>query len=140
MKECCPAMELVLQRVRDTDKLGLMREQMLIFNTGTVLPGLVLRIHSDRKNPGAWVELNFCPFCGKPVNSEIRRKQAAAARVARSATAEPKGDNTTHRTRSAKPPAPGDERGGYVRSPRPVRNVSVGDIRRNGPTGTRRKR
>jgi hypothetical protein len=104
MKDCCPAMTLVLSRVRMSDRLGIMREQLLVFKTGRFVTKIVARMHSSAKDLGSFIELNYCPFCGKRVNN-ARAKKATAGDTVDTIRGEqltpgvsPGGDNTTHRT------------------------------------------
>lgn len=123
MKECCAGMELALSRVRTKDRLGLMREQLLVFKTGEFIYKLILRVHTGpgSKAPGAWIELNFCPFCGKRVNGDGRKKPATT-RLAGSPATQPKGDNTTYRAgRKGKATVKRDG-GGHVPGTRQVRD------------------
>ena len=102
MKDCCPAMMFVLSKVRMTDRLGIMREQLLVFKTGRFITKLIARVHGS----ASFIELNYCPFCGKRVNNASAEKEAAAKSVdtirgerltARTTAVQARGDHPAHR-------------------------------------------
>jgi hypothetical protein len=87
--ECCPALNLVLERPREGDRLGVMVETMFSLSDKKPPREVVvvrMRKNKDRKAQYAnstFVECNYCPFCGaslaQPEPKKKRTKEPAHA-------------------------------------------------------------
>lgn len=82
-KECCPLMELVLSRARDTDALGMKREALWDAKTGEFTDHIIVRVRKIRAkdDPYAnvtWVAMDWCPFCASRVNAKKPKRVKAS--------------------------------------------------------------
>ncbi len=72
---CCPAMRLALSR---SGNAGLSREVMANFTTGKCSLVLVYRLPKATRGDksehakAAWIDVAFCPFCGKRIPKSDR--------------------------------------------------------------------
>jgi hypothetical protein len=61
---CCQPLQHVTEDIPEAQRDGLMFETPLNMSTGKQLKTRLV-LHFRRGRQRAWVDVNFCPFCGK---------------------------------------------------------------------------